>query len=178
MTSWENPVPVAVFLSSGDLENRASLDNRNALFIDDARSRTFDAVCTPLTTAKWRERWRGMCIISSSDGERGEGSEPRAEAWRANPAFELGEVTMTCLGLSFFFFRSLAPVCLLTTGLRVRVRVYCWSVGSEEGDGVIVMVSDWLELDASDSWVRHDSEIVSVHHLWSFPKEILMASVT
>jgi len=25
-----------------------------------------------------------------------------------------------------------------------------------------VMVSDWLELDASDSWVRHDSEIVSI----------------
>ena len=24
------------------------------------------------------------------------------------------------------------------------------------------MVSDWLELDAADSWVRHDSEIVSV----------------
>ena len=27
---------------------------------------------------------------------------------------------------------------------------------------MIVMVSDWLELDASDSWVRHDSEIVSI----------------
>jgi hypothetical protein len=25
------------------------------------------------------------------------------------------------------------------------------------------MISDWLELDASDSWVRHDSEIVGVH---------------
>jgi protein arginine N-methyltransferase 5 len=34
--------------------------------------------------------------------------------------------------------------------------------GSEEAEGVIVMISDWLELDASDSWVRHDSEIVSV----------------
>jgi hypothetical protein len=33
---------------------------------------------------------------------------------------------------------------------------------SEEAEGVIVMISDWLELDASDSWVRHDSEIVSV----------------
>jgi hypothetical protein len=34
--------------------------------------------------------------------------------------------------------------------------------GSEEAEGVIVMISDWLGLDASDSWVRHDSEIVSV----------------
>lgn len=34
--------------------------------------------------------------------------------------------------------------------------------GSEDAEGVILMVSDWLELDAADSWVRHDSEIVSV----------------
>jgi hypothetical protein len=33
---------------------------------------------------------------------------------------------------------------------------------SEEAEGVIAMVSDWLELDAADSWVRHDSEIVSL----------------
>ena len=37
-----------------------------------------------------------------------------------------------------------------------------WSHPSEDAAGVIVMVSDWLELDAADSWVRHDSEIVSV----------------
>ena len=37
-----------------------------------------------------------------------------------------------------------------------------WGHGSEEAEGVIVMVSEWLELDAADSWVRHDSEIVSV----------------
>lgn len=33
--------------------------------------------------------------------------------------------------------------------------------GVDEGDGVVVMISDWLELDAADDWVRHDSEIVS-----------------
>ncbi len=36
--------------------------------------------------------------------------------------------------------------------------------GSDEAEGVIAMISDWLELDAEDNWVRHDSEIVSVHH--------------
>ncbi|KAI0001496.1 PRMT5 arginine-N-methyltransferase-domain-containing protein [Russula compacta] len=129
MTSWENPVPVAALLSPSDLENRSLLDSRNTHFIDDARSRMYDVVCAPLTTSKWRERWREMCVIVSPDpdrdGERGEGSEVRAENWRANPAFKLGEVTMTRL---------------------------------EEAEGVIVMVSDWLGLDASDSWVRHDSE--------------------
>lgn len=34
---------------------------------------------------------------------------------------------------------------------------------TEEAEGVIVMVSDWLGLDAEDSWVRHDSETVSIH---------------
>jgi protein arginine N-methyltransferase 5 len=88
-------VPVAASLSPSDLESRFP---RDTLFIDDARSRTYDAVCVPLTTANWLDRWRGMCIMSSEP--KAEGSELRAETWRANPAFELGEVTMTRLGMS------------------------------------------------------------------------------
>jgi hypothetical protein len=30
----------------------------------------------------------------------------------------------------------------------------------DEAEGVTVMVSEWLELDATDDWVRHDAEIV------------------
>ncbi|KAG5647400.1 hypothetical protein DXG03_000471 [Asterophora parasitica] len=29
----------------------------------------------------------------------------------------------------------------------------------DEAEGVTVMISDWLELDATDDWVRHDAEI-------------------
>ncbi|KAF8199579.1 shk1 kinase-binding protein 1 [Pholiota molesta] len=29
----------------------------------------------------------------------------------------------------------------------------------DEAEGVIVMISEWLELDAADDWVRHDAEI-------------------
>lgn len=100
MTSWENPVPVAAFFSSSDLENGSPPDSQVRPLIEDARSRTYDAVCIPLTTAKWMERWRGMCVMSSEPDERPEGSEVRAESWRANPVFELGEVTMTRLGMS------------------------------------------------------------------------------
>lgn len=32
----------------------------------------------------------------------------------------------------------------------------------DEAEGIIVMVSEWLELDAADDWVRHDAEIVCV----------------
>jgi hypothetical protein len=62
--------------------------------------------------------------------------------------------------MSFPFVR---PGCILLTG-----EVH--DSGSEEAEGVIVMISDWLELDATDSWVRHDSEIVSVplRHVLNF----------
>ena len=46
-----------------------------------------------------------MCVISSEPDERPEGPELRAETWRANPVFQLGEVTMTRLGMS----HSLTP---------------------------------------------------------------------
>lgn len=35
----------------------------------------------------------------------------------------------------------------------------------DEAEGVIAMISDWLELDAVDDWVRHDSEIVCLNRL-------------
>ncbi|ETW83084.1 hypothetical protein HETIRDRAFT_417080 [Heterobasidion irregulare TC 32-1] len=95
--------------------------------VHDARERTYDVVCLPLSNENWRERWRSMCVIpvGQMEGENSE-AERRAETWRANPCFLRDEVTMSRL---------------------------------DEADGVSVMVSDWLELDASDDWVRHDSEI-------------------
>ncbi|KAH9936058.1 PRMT5-domain-containing protein [Amylocystis lapponica] len=35
----------------------------------------------------------------------------------------------------------------------------------DEAEGVLAMVSDWLELDAPDDWVRHDSEIALLQEL-------------
>ena len=31
---------------------------------------------------------------------------------------------------------------------------------TEEAEGVTALISEWLELDAADDWVRHDAEIV------------------
>jgi type II protein arginine methyltransferase len=95
-------VPITAFLSLGDLEARSQSDcSQDTFFIDDVRSRAYDAVCVPLTTTRWRDRWRDMCTISpESHADRGKSAELRAETWRANPAFELGEVTMTRLGTS------------------------------------------------------------------------------
>ncbi|KAF7965889.1 hypothetical protein HWV62_41010 [Athelia sp. TMB] len=94
--------------------------------VTNSRSKGYDSACIPLTTEKWRARWRGMCILSGEGGERDVGAEERAEAWRAAPVFMRDEVTITRL---------------------------------DEAEGVTAMISDWLELDAEDDWVRHDSEI-------------------
>jgi len=32
---------------------------------------------------------------------------------------------------------------------------------TDEAAPLLVMASDWLQLDSTDDWVRHDSEIVS-----------------
>lgn len=63
-----------------------------------SRSKGYDAISIPLTTEKWRARWRGMCILSGEGGERDVGAEERAEAWRAAPVFMRDEVTITRLG--------------------------------------------------------------------------------
>ena len=32
---------------------------------------------------------------------------------------------------------------------------------TDEAEIVVAMASDWLQLDATDDWIRHDSGIVS-----------------
>ncbi|KAH9912809.1 PRMT5-domain-containing protein [Fomitopsis serialis] len=100
--------------------------------VADARSQDYAGICCPLTTDAWRARWRGMCLLPADDGHDKVEIERRAEAWRATPAFERDEVTMTRL---------------------------------DEAEGVVAVASEWLELDATDDWVRHDSETALLQEL-------------
>lgn len=97
--------------------------------IRESQTKGYDFVCLPLTTPKWRERWRNMCIVpsaSANDADENATAEQQAEAWRKAPSFLHEEVTISTL---------------------------------DEAVPVLVMVSDWLQLDSTDDWVRHDSEI-------------------
>ncbi|KAI0956054.1 hypothetical protein AcV7_006562 [Taiwanofungus camphoratus] len=98
----------------------------------EARAKDYDAICCPLTTEKWRTRWRDMCILPVDGVPDKNPLEQRAEEWRSKPAFMRDEVTVTRL---------------------------------DEAEGILAIVSDWLELDAPDSWVRHDSEIALLQEL-------------
>ncbi|KIJ67063.1 hypothetical protein HYDPIDRAFT_85533 [Hydnomerulius pinastri MD-312] len=95
----------------------------------ESRGKGYESICLPLTTGKWRERWKNMCIMpSTGDGGNEEviAAEKEAEAWRKSPSFLLDEVTITRL---------------------------------DEAEIVVAMASEWLQLDATDDWVRHDSGI-------------------
>ncbi|KAF9236733.1 PRMT5-domain-containing protein [Melanogaster broomeanus] len=95
----------------------------------ESRAKGYHSICLPLTTAKWRERWKNMCIMPSIGGGGNEeviAAEKEAEAWRKSPSFLLDEVTITRL---------------------------------DETDIVVAIASEWLQLDSTDDWVRHDSGI-------------------
>ncbi|KAG1771016.1 PRMT5-domain-containing protein [Suillus occidentalis] len=97
--------------------------------IRESHAKGYDFVCLPLTTPKWRERWRNMCIVpsaSANDTDENATAEQQAEAWRKAPSFLHEEVTISRL---------------------------------DEAVPILVMASDWLQLDSTDDWVRHDSEI-------------------
>jgi protein arginine N-methyltransferase 5 len=69
--------------------------------ISESHAKGYDFVCLPLTTPKWRERWRNMCIVpsaSTDDTDENATAEQQAEAWRKAPSFLHEEVTISRLG--------------------------------------------------------------------------------
>lgn len=63
-----------------------------------ARAKGYDGICLPLTTEKWRTRWKDLCLLSDDESPDKAALEQRAEEWRANPVFARDEVTITRLG--------------------------------------------------------------------------------
>ena len=85
--------------------NSSDLSGRSPALkaIAEARADGYDAVCIPLTTEKWKERWSGMCLLpdeAREDGTDKADLEKQAEQWRAQPVFTKDEVTITRVGES------------------------------------------------------------------------------
>ena len=102
MASWDRFSLLSSFVSLEELESIARDPNYESpvlKLISETRSKGYHLLCFPLTTEKWKRRWRDMCILpSGSDRDRDVQAEERAEAWRAGPAFQREEVTVTRLG--------------------------------------------------------------------------------
>lgn len=89
----------------------------------EAQAKGYQSICLPLTTGKWRDRWRNMCIMPSTGAAGNEEvivAEKAAEAWRKSPSFLLDEVTITRLGEIFLFplHRSHSPCARCATHQR------------------------------------------------------------
>jgi protein arginine N-methyltransferase 5 len=110
-----------------------------------SKSKGYDTVCIPLTNEKWRARWEKMCLSPEDEAEKDDGAERVSEAWRSNPVFLREEVNVTRLGT-----RDKSSKC---TFVLISER-------ADEAENTIVVLSDWLELDSQDEWVRCDAETV------------------
>jgi protein arginine N-methyltransferase 5 len=115
----------------------------------EARAKGYDTLSLPITTEKWRKRWAEMCLVGVDATDTEEQAATRAaEAWRLRPGFLKDEVTISRLGEPVLQILQ----CLVLTQSLQRT--------ADEAEGVIVMVSEWLELDSPDDGIRHDAEIV------------------
>ncbi|KAI0070415.1 PRMT5-domain-containing protein [Panus rudis PR-1116 ss-1] len=123
----------------------------------EARAKGYEGIAVPLTNERWRTRWAEMCLLPPGDLPDRQSAERKAEAWRGRPVFAREEVNVTRLGMSLFaFFRV-----FMMGELNVDVETWC----EDEAEGIVAFASEWLELDASDDWVRHDAEIALLQEL-------------
>jgi len=171
MSSWNPSQYSSIFahITLSDIsQTRTTGPNESPVLevTSEARSKGYDSVCLPLTTDAWKKRWTNMCLVPSSPGDdkkkresrresklmsRDFTAEKKAEAWREKPVFEANEVTMTRLGE----FTCIAALDFYNNRL-------------DEAEGVTAIISEWLELDTDDDWIRLDTEIVSQTRLGLF----------
>lgn len=142
--------------------------------IAEARSKGYECIGLPLTNDSWRLRWQNMCLLPQDEKPDKHSLEVKAEQWRIRPCFTRDEVNVTQLGEYFHE--------VLARGSQL-MRMDFWFSSSEEAEGLIAFVSDWLELDAWDDWVRHDAETVrpsslSSHELVFSGSSLLTISAT
>lgn len=104
MSFWDRFSTLSTFITLEELTELSAQEDTTyespvLQIAAEKQSNGYDLICLPLTTEKWKKRWRDMCILpSESDRDRDVDAETRAEAWRAGPAFLRDEVTMTRLG--------------------------------------------------------------------------------
>ncbi|EIW83976.1 PRMT5-domain-containing protein [Coniophora puteana RWD-64-598 SS2] len=125
----------------------------------ETREHGYDYVCVPLTRPAWHERWKRMCVENAGDvdgGGEGDRGGFKEEEWEGEGEREAeGEKEKArrdqhaAVEAEAEMWRK-QPHFLHDEVTMTRL---------DEAEGVIGVVSDWLTLDSSDDWVRHDSEI-------------------
>ncbi|KAF9450345.1 PRMT5-domain-containing protein [Macrolepiota fuliginosa MF-IS2] len=187
MTHWDHTpaVGLATFLTLEDItragsafyptdpdengEPRFSLPHAQREFaetpvlklIREARNKGYETICLPLTTEKWKERWEGMCLLPGVPAPELGVTESR-ESGSDRPEGEAAQAVGTEVSEDCDIERKKRERAEAAEQWRVRPAYLMDEVTItrlDEADGVVVMISDWLELDAEDDGIRHDAEI-------------------
>ena len=112
-----------------------------------ARAEGYDTIAIELTNARWRERWERLCLVP--DTEPGGAALPRSSS-RATMA------SATAVP------RSASHTRLEAEAWRAHphfARAELHLVRADEARDAVVVLSQWLELDALDEGVRLDAEL-------------------
>ncbi|KAG8933251.1 methyltransferase protein [Tulasnella sp. 418] len=120
--------------------------------IAEAHSNYYDCVCIPITTDEWRKRWSRLCLTNPESSPTSVQHKSPEELLKQQQDAELWRASDAF---------SLSEVNITKL---------------EEAENVIGLVSDWLELDSPDEWVRLDSELALRQEL-SYASYLNIASV-
>lgn len=135
--------------------------------IKGTRNKGYDAICLPLTTQNWRERWEGMCLLP--------GSPLSTTAFETDGVEKIGENQGRSGSLEEI---TGAPIDAEKKKKERAAAAEQWRARPgflqdevtitriDEAEGITLMISDWLELDAEDDGIRHDAEIVQSSFLF------------
>ncbi|THV03227.1 PRMT5-domain-containing protein [Dendrothele bispora CBS 962.96] len=146
MSSW-NPSQyssISAHLTLSDISQVQTTESHETPILgltSDAREKGYDGVCLPLTTDAWKKRWTNMCLVPSSSGDERKKRESRRESKlmsRDATAEKKAEV-----------WRA-KPVFEADEVTMTRL---------DEAEGSTAIISEWLELDTDDDWIRFDAEI-------------------
>ncbi|KAF9266605.1 PRMT5-domain-containing protein [Marasmius fiardii PR-910] len=146
MSAWDPSATISARFNQSDIIRVSnSLDSAHQTPVlqltSEARSKGYDSICLPLTTDSWKKRWAGMCLLPESGDEK-----KKRESRRESRMFVSRDVTADKKAESW----RENPCFELEEVTITRL---------DEAEGVTAIISEWLELDTEDDWIRCDAEI-------------------
>lgn len=125
--------------------------------VKEARNKGYETICLPLTTQNWRDRWEGMCLLPSSPAQASALESDKVEKTGEN-LDDFGAAHLTIDAEKKKKDRATAAEQWRARPGFLQDEVTITRI--DEAEGITLMISDWLELDAEDDGIRHDAEIV------------------
>ncbi|KAI3618068.1 shk1 kinase-binding protein 1 [Moniliophthora roreri] len=147
MSAWDPSASISTNISLSDIRRVANSPDPNyetpiLQLISESKSKGYNNICLPLTTDAWKERWSDMCILPDASGDEKKKRESRRESRMFLSRDVVADKKAEVWRESPCFEREEVTITRL-----------------DEAEGVTAIISEWLELDTEDDWIRCDAEI-------------------